>query len=221
MTKRHGGQRRAANSAGKRTRWRSARALNLARGPTDKMRRMTTLRSVFTAAIVALALAAVAQAAPSSSSATASVRATAYMKAWAYWRNCQGRSGQRGRHVQRHLRNQGLHALPRGRKPLPSDGLRMADYPHLRRHLHHLYRYDRASDARSASAESVSRTRPLSPRLPRNQGSAPHLTRRHRPGCTPERISGTALLPLPKHQRRSGHRQVRASARRPSCFTRK
>ena len=44
------------------------------------MRRMTTFRRVFTTAIVALALAAVAQAAPSSSSATASVRSTAYMK---------------------------------------------------------------------------------------------------------------------------------------------
>ena len=55
-------------------------ALNLARGPTDNTRRMTTFHRVFTAAIVALALAAVAQAAPSSSSATGSVRATAYVK---------------------------------------------------------------------------------------------------------------------------------------------
>jgi len=41
---------------------------------------MATFRRVFTAAIVALALAAVAQAATSSSSAAASVRSTAYVK---------------------------------------------------------------------------------------------------------------------------------------------
>ena len=139
---------------------------------------MTTFHRVFAPAIIALALAAVAQAAPSSS--TTSVRSTAYMKG--------GPVGVTvgGKRVNVHEMCRGLFAA-KGFTRCRAGGSRyQATACAWRitptsggRHLDDHHRHDRASDAGSASAESVSRNRPLSPRLPRNQGSAPQVTRSH------------------------------------------